>query len=911
MKNFESQNLLNMMLTNFLIITSATALCALAYYATKLRILVDDRWVHERRDRRYMTGSEVDKEIVKLVRAANNKTKSCCSRLVSFVNRLLLNATMNGYVDISDVREDPENMARKNAIRILGGERLTFLFPSKLADSERRVTPWTEGNIDGILKVDEDNSSTFAPVPDFFHAWNIPLLSTMTTTVYVRMRVSSRRSGDYVTICKKDVELIIGTAEEPQSMKLAYGHGLTRLYATGSSKKGKFYINIVPGPFRTITIASELALLASLRTGSALDEHGCLKARPNTGHLAHAFQIDKTNVSSTHLTFLAVFIEAATRVTDYENLDNADIIVEVNDQDQPGPKVGHNPEGPKDPLMETFLAEVINPLVAMSKGPIGSGLNGDAPIDVTRTTLGDRPIEAPNLVGESMIPSFTEGALVVPNRKAKEEVEKSVRERMEGKTQPTKQLTEDEKTLLDRDIADYIATMLGPECKGTASPSDPERVLEDSKPQVRREVDEARSEFVPPTQKIFVKTEATKEDKSLRFIVSTHASNRVTTATWLRGAMQAIENTPFYRENYGFGNPKMIEEKIERIQTKAMEMGLQVNETDYSAMDATVDSQMRELERRVMKHLYPKKHWAQLEKVLKDLVEENPKPLMGVKIEFHESRRSGEAFTSLFNSLINGFVHFIALKRKYKRLSVVKSWMGIYGGDDCLMVLGTSTVELDAAASRFGMKLTHTLRKPDEPSAFLAIYRDPVSGLCYPDISRVMGKMWINPERSDSRVLIRLRIEALQNRWPTTPIVKELCDKTLELLGNVKISKGQLTKYAEGAGYFNKYLGSTLFTSVKTKVDYVTVLGHMSNQLGVSITMLTEFTERIEKAKSFLDYPRGFLPSLQQRFESVTGSDYLIGDRIVPAPKNEVKHPSNTKVKPRGIKNSENGKKEK
>lgn len=901
-----------------LVITSscfAALLIVVGVALARSQLTVNDAWIERVRDVKHLTGSKTDKEVTKIVQAANAGVTTCFGRLLTAINKCMLKVTINPYVAIRGLRSDPQNLARIDAINLLRGEAINRYVPITLADPIKRVTPETRNGVDGLRRVHAGNRSEFYSIPDFHQTMDVPFVSTLTKEIFIRMEVVVTRSGDWITVRKHSVEIIEGTCDEPKCMRLSYGEGVDKIYCWGYSKNGKYTISVSAGAFSTSPIILDVAMRARLRTGTAVNAQGKVTKRPNSGYIGHAAKQDGTHISTKEVTVLAALIETNEACVYFEYLDGEDVVLDIvsdnsseiaesePDQDD------HNPDASPtgDVKVDIFQTEVLNPLSTVCTGERGSQLTTGLNCNVTRTFVNANPADEPRVIASNMIPPFITGDMAVDNR-TREAVEVTVQKRLNEIIQPKRELTSEEKRELDRNMEDFCNLFLR-EAKNKAVQADWNLTLAESKSRVKMKVDQSRKAFVPSDPKAFLKGEPNKPSKPSRIIIATSEDARVYTNTMRRGATEALEGTYFKKHLYGFGTAEHISREVSRVQDLARKLGLSKDMTDFKAMDGTVGARARYLERRFMKYIYAKEYHQAVDDILDSLVEEDPKPLQGVRLEMHDSRRSGEAFTSLFNTLINLYVQYLALKRKNFSTKQIKLRMGIAGGDDGLIVMSVTTQELDAAAADLGMTLTHEVVGPEEPGQFLALWFDPISGYAYPDPVRFSTKTMVNADGMNPRKLLRLRCEALTQRWASVPLVGEMAKKCLHLLEDVKITDGERRVYDERKGYIMTMLQGSQFQTVETTTEYNDVMHRYAKQLGISPLVLQEAINKIEQATCFEDFPHSFIPMYPLPEVSSLPSSFLFGDFEVPIAEEEVTHPSTTEPTSRGSKNSPNAQK--
>jgi len=898
-------------------------------------VILDDTWVQSHRDTVHLAGSSADRKIEKFVHMSNANPKDWMIWISMKINRLFLRVTPDDRVVTRGLRSDPQNSARIYATKLLLGEPIERYVPLKLACPSKLTTPSTVDGVDGIFKNVAGSRREFYTIPNFHKHMDVPLFVSRGVRYFARMTVDCHRTGDWIRVTKHSVEIMSGKPDELKCMRLSYGTGLGQVYCWAYSKSGLFSISVSAGAYSASTLSANHVILARLRTGFSVTPAG-VKVMPNAGFLRHAFTLDGVKVDATQVTMMSALLETAMLVEHFEIVDAEDVTLDMSrsptqpdstqdssqnssqDEESPGCSEDGSPEEscqhPPTPTSgpdadNDFEREVANPLMALCQGGRGSELGTGQGFDISRTICDDTLLNEPKVAGRDMIPPMIAGSLIVPTRTRSDvELSKDLRIDVHKTTTPT--WDTEMWALEDRNQQDFINDLFGEKCKDKAELPDLKYVLSKSKPSVKNAVERNRKSHVPQETKAFLKGEPQKADKPARFIVATEEETRVIQNAWRLAAYEALDGSAFCKHS-GFGNPEHVENCMRQVQDLAREKGYKVAETDFSAMDGTVNEITRKLERKVMKHLFAKKYHRDLDIMLDSLVEQDPRPLKGVKLVLLYQRRSGEAFTSFFNTIINLYVMWYALKKRFKNRKVRMRHLGIGGGDDGLMAMSISQEEWEESASRLGMVLKFVVKENSEPAQFLSIFRNPISGICFPDVSRFAAKFGVNSSGLDSKKQLYLKAEAIVDLWKGIPLISDAAQKVLELVGKPKFTKGEMDLYEDRKGYLQKMLGKNAkFKSVSTDKEASYVLHEYAKQLGVRPVSVTEAINKIRTAKTFDDWPHSWIPMHPFPEASAFGIPYLFGSHLVPAADLEVNHPSTTKSNDQGSKNNSDAEKE-
>lgn len=169
-----------------------------------------------------------------------------------------------------------------------------------------------------------------------------------------------------------------------------------------------------------------------------------------------------------------------------------------------------------------------------------------------------------------------------------------------------------------------------------------------------------------------------------------------------------------------------------------------VVKSDLSRCDGRVSNLLRALERMIMTALFHPDYHQELHRLMDAQFGHKVTTRHGVRYDIGDSRESGSAETSTFNSIACSFIAYTAARNL--GMSPERAWasLGVYGGDDGL----TADIPYDAlaaAASAVGQKMTGgEVVRGDMGVSFLARtymrdvwYGDPNSCCDFP---RTMGK---------------------------------------------------------------------------------------------------------------------------------------------------------------------------
>jgi hypothetical protein len=260
-------------------------------------------------------------------------------------------------------------------------------------------------------------------------------------------------------------------------------------------------------------------------------------------------------------------------------------------------------------------------------------------------------------------------------------------------------------------MEEFIA-LLVPEAH-QAVPFDADVVWErQNRPSQQRILEQAsQAPFYHKVISSFMKKEAYSEPKDPRNISTIPGVDKLKYSCYTYAAAEVFKLMPWY----AFGQmPRVIANRVATICSNASF----IDQSDFSRMDGRVSPAARTLERLFMLRLFKKEYHADLRELLQSQFGLVGYTTHHVKYEQGTSRASGSPETSIFNTLLNAFVAYLAFRRTknpYGYLTPTEAWarLGIYGGDDGL------TANLDpkchtAAAKKMGQVLTVDVKKRGE-----------------------------------------------------------------------------------------------------------------------------------------------------------------------------------------------------
>jgi hypothetical protein len=233
---------------------------------------------------------------------------------------------------------------------------------------------------------------------------------------------------------------------------------------------------------------------------------------------------------------------------------------------------------------------------------------------------------------------------------------------------------------------------------------------------------------------------------------------------------------------YAFGMPPG--QLAERMHAFALDAEFLV-EGDFEKFDGSLRRIVRTFERLVIMHAAHPKFVEDLLDLHDALLRRRATTGYGVSYSVDYTRCSGEAGTSIFNTLINLYVHYCAYRRMGLSPRTALSRVGLVGGDDGV-VRDIDPEILEATALDFGMKLKAAVRRAG-PVGFLGrLFIDPwETEESYFDVARCLSKLHFT-HNADPTIPVSTHLwRRAVSLWITdsrTPLLGTLARRILRLI---------------------------------------------------------------------------------------------------------------------------------
>jgi hypothetical protein len=334
---------------------------------------------------------------------------------------------------------------------------------------------------------------------------------------------------------------------------------------------------------------------------------------------------------------------------------------------------------------------------------------------------------------------------------------------------------------LARVMMEFATFLISETDKHSLDPVDYDFVLDaQSSPSQRRILSESECMLPIREAKTFNKKESYGNVKDPRIITTINGVDKREYSMFTYAFAAVLKRQDWY----AFGkSPIAISQRVVNILRHASA----ATNTDFSRFDGHGSNLMREIERICLLRAFRPMHHAKLLELHRSQYNLAAVGALGTKYDQAFARASGSPETSLFNSLVNAFVAYLAIRSTKRDGSFIEpavayASLGIYGGDDGITT-DVDSLAYSNAAKAIGQDITIQLvPRGSLGIKFLArVYSPDVwfgdENTCC-DISRTLSKFHTTVAmRSDvtpaMKLLEKTRCLLLSDRH--TPIVGEFC----------------------------------------------------------------------------------------------------------------------------------------
>jgi len=305
-----------------------------------------------------------------------------------------------------------------------------------------------------------------------------------------------------------------------------------------------------------------------------------------------------------------------------------------------------------------------------------------------------------------------------------------------------------------------------------------------SRPTQRAIIERSQFESTPGVAMCFVKRQAETKIGDPRIITTINGSDKVDYSSFMYSLYDLLKQLPWFASGM---KPKEVAERVAAVATG----GTWLAETDFSRMDGRISEAARHLEWLLMSSVFAPSMHKRIRELMRRQTMLRCSTKFGVHYNSGLARGSGSPETSVFNTLLTGFVMFLAYclgGRNYDEAWKQVCDKAACQGDDGIAA-DMHEQEAVRAANMVGQKLTIQLRGRGETVSFLARHYGPdvwfgdTDSCC--DLARQLSKFHLATyvEDDDSKRLLKLREKAFAY-WLTdehTPVLGDFVSKVLEL----------------------------------------------------------------------------------------------------------------------------------
>lgn len=400
--------------------------------------------------------------------------------------------------------------------------------------------------------------------------------------------------------------------------------------------------------------------------------------------------------------------------------------------------------------------------------------------------------------------------------------------------------------IIQQYIEEFLVRLVPDRLAGSLSPSDYDQMEEQFDRPTQRALLERAKDFM------FGKNVIRSFQKAEAYPKITHPRN-ITTCSMAHNFVMGQFGVPFVKKVmkechwYAFGNhPTIISQ---RLQEKARKATYSVN-TDANKLDGSVYFFFRDLVVAAVKRAYAPTYRAEIHRA--ELKERNlkGKTSHGVSYDAKCTVLSGSSWTSVFGTLTNGFINYVAL-RNYHDADQAWKHMGIYGGDDGITFdLPANAVKKTAAM--FGMAFDAEAVPVSMPVKFLGrIYPDlltTTASIC--DVARQARKLHLTATNDfiPTHLALYRKAQGYRVTDSDTPFITPWCDAVLRICGPETVNHRLYAQTLGESSYWSKF--ECPFDTLTDDVYKYTIVSH---ELGLTVTEIKKYEDIFRSAEKLED----------------------------------------------------------
>jgi len=336
---------------------------------------------------------------------------------------------------------------------------------------------------------------------------------------------------------------------------------------------------------------------------------------------------------------------------------------------------------------------------------------------------------------------------------------------------------------------------------------------------------------------------------------------RVATARFIR-PMSNYMKAGAFKHIYAFGDAQYVDDCIQRVVDQSR--GRPILETDYTKLDANIGRFFRQTElylgERLLREEYHEE-WRVIHRA--QYADKFPRTAKGAKMDLGDSRRSGEGGTSFFNSIpVNAFAMYCTFREMGEDPDESFSSLGIVGGDDGLLT-GADPETMISTCSALGLPIKVVVRQVGESISFLGMVRPvPCMSLYSCDVVRFVTKVSFSHVKNVPwRELAYRKCEPYARMYPNTPLIGSFTRAVVRLLREQGFSThNRFDDLCSGAMSYNlKMWDGAFFNTGSSETEVEILEDYIARALKLSIPQLRDVCSAYDNAKTFDDFPTGFI----------------------------------------------------
>lgn len=361
----------------------------------------------------------------------------------------------------------------------------------------------------------------------------------------------------------------------------------------------------------------------------------------------------------------------------------------------------------------------------------------------------------------------------------------------------------------------------------------------------------------------FQKNETYPEFKPPRNIINPAHQKRVYTAMLVSPLTEYLKSGSL-NKIYGFGDAEYLQSCFDKVESQDNETGKY--ETDGTKLDANISSFFREFEEQLVRRAFCESHRdAAVEVHQAQYASAEPHAKFGTRLNLKYSRRSGEGGTSLFNTVDMCLVQYSALRKSGLSPKDAFKRLGVVGGDDGLMAAVVPAELLEQVGHDLHIPLKVKFVKYGYPYSFLGITRLGRDLELYsPDVTRFVYKIAYSHVKNVplEEVLYR-KCEPYVLLYPNVPLVGNMCRAVLRILSQqgFRVSSKYDAACHGSQSYVLSQFQGTQLPGPTTEEEYSLYEDYVCSELSITLTTLREVCKLYDNAKTFTDFPTGYVKS--------------------------------------------------